>query len=122
MNKESLVKEQVDYQAVGEQISHELAGKMVKDFNDAHSLDQPNCSTIGKDIILKTLNQPGCMGLRFYDAINEYGNKTLVYVGIDAKGKNILEYATVNEHGDITVVEGMANDKANTDHPINWFT
>ena len=43
MNKESLVKEHVDYQAVGEQISHELAGKMVKDFNDAQSLDQPNC-------------------------------------------------------------------------------
>ena len=122
MNKESLVKEHVDYQAVGEQISHELAGKMVKDFNDAQSLDQPNCSTIGKDIILKTLSQPGCVGLRFYDAINEFGKKTLVYVGIDSKGKNILEYSTVNEHGDIAVVEGMANDKANTDHPINWFT
>ncbi len=121
MNKESLVKEQIDYQAVGEQISHELAGKMVKDFNDANSQDQPNCSTIGKEIILKTLSQPGCVGLRFYDAINEFGKKTLVYVGIDSKGKNILEYSTVNEHGDITVVEGMANDKANTDHPLNWF-
>ncbi len=31
MNKESLVKEQVNYQSVGEQISHELAAKMVKD-------------------------------------------------------------------------------------------
>ncbi len=94
---------------------------MVKDFNDANSQDEPNCATIGKDIILKTLSQPGCVGLRFYDAINELGNKTLVYVGIDSKGKNILEYSTVNEHGDITVVEGMANDRATTDHPLNWF-
>jgi hypothetical protein len=121
MNKESLVRKKVNYQAIGEQISHELAGKMVKDFNDAQLLDQPNCSTIGKNILLKTLNQPGCVGLRFYDAINETGKKTLVYVGIDSKGKNILEYSTVNEHGDIAVVEGMANDKANTDHPIDWF-
>ena len=121
MNNESLVKEQVDYQAVGEQISHELAGKMVKDFNDANSLDQPNCCAVGKDIILNTLSQPGCVGLRFYDAINEFGKKTLVYVGIDSKGKNIVEYSTVNEHGDIAVVEGMANDRGNTDKPLNWF-
>ena len=121
MNKESLVKEQVDYQAVGEQISHELAGKMVKDFNDANSLDQPNCCAIGKDIILKTLAQPGCVGLRFYDAVNEFGKKTLVYVGIDSNGKNILEYSSVNEHGDITVVEGMSNDMGNTTKPLNWF-
>jgi hypothetical protein len=122
MNKESLVKKQIDYQAVGEQISHELAGKMVKDFNDANSLDQPNCCAIGKDIILKTLSQPGCVGLRFYDAVNEFGKKTLVYVGIDSKGKNIVEYSTINEHGDIAVVEGMANDKGLTDHPLNWFS
>jgi hypothetical protein len=122
MNKESLVKEKVNYQAVGEQISHELAGKMVKDFVDIHSLDQPNCCAIGKDILLKTLSQPGCAGLRFYDGINESGKKTLVYVGIDSEGKNIVEYSTVNEHGDVVVVEGMANDKGNTDSPWNWFS
>ena len=27
--------------------------------------------------------------IRFFDAINEFGEKTLVYVGIDSKGKNI---------------------------------
>ncbi len=33
--------------------------------------------------------------------------KTLVYVGIDAKGKNILEITTVNDHGKLAVTEGM---------------
>ena len=122
MNKESLVKDKFNYQAVGEQISHELAGKMVKDFNDSQSLDHPNSCAIGRDILLKTLNQPGCVGLRFYDAINEFGKKTLVYVGLDSEGKNIIEYSTVNEHGDIAIVEGMANDKGNTDTPWNWLS
>ncbi len=36
MNKESLVKEMVSYQAVGEQISHELAAKMVKNHCDKY--------------------------------------------------------------------------------------
>ncbi len=30
MNKESLVNSQIDYSSIGEEISHELAGKMVK--------------------------------------------------------------------------------------------
>jgi len=29
--------------------------------------------------------------MRFYNAINEQGQKTLVYVGVDASGKDILE-------------------------------
>jgi hypothetical protein len=119
MNKESLLKEKIDFQKVGEQIPRELAAKMVKDFNDANSLDAPQCSAIGKDIILKALSQPGCVGLRFYDALNEFGQKTLVSVGIDSSGSNMLEYNTVNEHGDITVVEGMAFDK--TDSNTSWF-
>ena len=65
MNKESLVKEQIDYQAVGEEISHELAGKMVKDLNDANSLDQPNCIYHWKRYHFENLYQPGCVGFVF---------------------------------------------------------
>jgi hypothetical protein len=111
MNKESLVKEQVVYQAVGEQISHELGAKMVKDHYDKFTAEQSHSFYIGKDILEKTFAQPGCVGIRFYEALDESGRKTLVSVGIDSQGKNILELSAVNQHGKIVVTEGMVNDR-----------
>jgi hypothetical protein len=122
MRKELLIKSQKDFQAIGEQISHELAAKMVKNHHDVHSIDESNSYYIGKNIIEQMLAQPGCVGIRFFDALNESGNKTLVYVGIDSKGKSILEYSTVNDHGKLAVVEGMAADKADVTQPVNWFS
>ena len=110
MNKESLVKEQIDYQAVGEEIPHELAAKMVKDHYDKFTAEESYSFIIGKDILQKIFAQPGCVGVRFYEALYE-GNKTLVSVGIDSNGKNIIEYTSVNEHGKITVTEGMVTDR-----------
>ena len=51
MNKESLVKEQVNYQTAGEEITHELAAKMVKNHHDKYSYDESHSYTIGKNII-----------------------------------------------------------------------
>jgi hypothetical protein len=118
MNKESLVKNQLDIQAIGEEISHELAAKMVKNHYDKH-LEDSKSYIIGKTIIDQILTQPGCVGFRIFDAINEFGEKTLVYVGIDSKGKNILEFTSVNDHGKIVVTEGMIGDK--TDTTSSWF-
>ena len=58
MNKESLVKQDVDFQAAGEQITHELAAKMVKDHHDKHTLDASYSYYIGQDIIQQLLAQP----------------------------------------------------------------
>ena len=121
MSKEVLVKNQIDFQAIGGQISHELAAKMVKNHHDAHSIDGSNSYYIGKNVIEQMLAQPGCVGIRFFDALSESGNKTLVYVGIDSKGKSILEYTTVNDYGKLAVVEGMAADKADVSKPVSWF-
>jgi hypothetical protein len=118
MNKESLVREKVDYSAIGEQISQELAAKMVKDHYDANFEDS-KAYVIGRHIIEQVLSQPGCVGMRMFDAINESGKKTLVYVGIDASGNNIIEQSTVNQHGKIVVTEGMIGDR--TDGGPNWF-
>ena len=112
----------VDFQAAGEQITHELAAKMVKDHHDKHTIDASYSYYIGKNIIDQLLAQPGCVGIRFFDALNELGNKTIAYVGIDSKGASILEYSSVNEHGKIATTEGMAGDKALVTHPIDWFT
>ncbi len=43
----------------------------------------------GKEFLTKILSQPGCMGIRFYHAINDEGEKTLVVVGADAKGASM---------------------------------
>jgi hypothetical protein len=113
MNKESLVKEKMNYQDIGEEISHELAGKMIKDHHDKHGYEESHSYTVGKTIIEQILAQPGCVGITFRDAINEIGAKTLVYVGIDSRGNTILETTSVNKHGKIVVTEGMIGDRTN---------
>jgi len=120
MNKESLVKEQVNYQTAGEEITHELAAKMIKNHHEKHSYEETHTYTIGKNIIEAILAQPGCVGIAFNDAINEFGNKTLVYVGIDAKGKGITELTTVNDHGKLAVTHGMIGDRL-LPPPTSWF-
>jgi hypothetical protein len=119
MNQESLVQEKLEYQSIGEQISHDLAAKMVKDHADKYA-EESKAYTIGRDIIENLLAQPGCVGLRFFDSINESGVKTLVYVGIDKKGNNILEYTSVNDLGKLAVTEGMSADRGQTN--LNWFS
>jgi hypothetical protein len=111
MNKESLVKVQVDYNSIGEEISKELGAKMIKDHHDKNAIGESKSYVIGRTIIDQILAQPGCVGLRIFEAINEEGKKTLVYVGIDSKGNNLLEFASVNTHGKIVVTEGMIGDK-----------
>src|SRR5450631_2142511 len=121
MNKESQVRDQVNYEAIGEEISHELAAKMVKDHHDMHTVEGSNSYYIGKSVIDQILSQPGCVGLRIFDAINEVGGKTLVYVGIDSKGKSILEFTTVNDLGKLAVTPGMLGDQILVKKPLNWF-
>ena len=117
MNKESLVKDQIDFQAAGKEISHELAAKMIKDHHDKFSFEESYSYSIGKNIIEAILAQPGCVGITFRDAINELGQKTLVYVGIDSKGKSILEYTSVNDHGKLAITPGMTGDRM---QPYVW--
>jgi hypothetical protein len=117
MNKESLVKGKINYQTAGEEISHELAAKMIKDHHDKYSYEESHSYTIGKNIIEAILAQPGCVGITFRDAINEFGVKTLVYVGVDSKGKSILELTTVNDLGKLAVTEGMIGDRL---LPVVW--
>jgi hypothetical protein len=121
MNKELLVKDQVDFQAIGEEISHELAAKMVKDHHDLYTVEGSNSYFIGKKVIDQILTQPGCVGMRIFDAINEEGKKTLVYVGIDSKGKSILEITTVNDNGKLAVIKAAVGDQILVTKPLNWF-
>jgi hypothetical protein len=118
MNKESLIKENVDFKAIGEEIPHELAAKMVKDHADKYA-EESRAYVIGKTILEQLLAQPGCVGIRFFNALNESGENTLVYAGIDEKGRNILEITTVNEHGKIAITPAMIGDRSNG--TISWY-
>ena len=108
MQKELLTK---DYATVGEEISHELAGSFIKDYTEKYPNDVVSYH-IGKNIIEQILAQPGCVGIRFYNALNEEGQKTLVYLGIDAAGKDMLRKVVVLEDGTLATIKADVADRA----------
>ena len=95
---------------VGEEVGLALGTEMVKNYREANPADV-QWYMIGREIIEKILAQPGCVGLKFYNAYNEAGEKTLVYVGIDQNGKGILEYSVVNTQGELAKEKGIVADR-----------
>ena len=108
MQKELLTKK--DYATVGEEISHDLAADFIKSYDQAHP-NEIKWFCMGKNILSQILAQPGCAGIRFYNGINEIGQKTLVYVGIDAAGKDIVKKVVVEETGVINTVPAIVADR-----------
>ncbi len=99
-----------DIMSIGEEIGHELGAQMVKDYQVANPQDV-HAYVIGRNIIDQILAQPGCVGIQFYNAYNEMGEKTLVYIGLDQDGKTILEYTCVNTEGTMVTEKGIVADK-----------
>lgn len=109
MQKELTIKK--DYSKVGEEISHELAADFVKAYGTANPGDVVSY-VIGRNIIDQILAEPGCVGMRYYNALNEAGQKTLVYVGVDAAGKDIIEKVIVQEDGKLATVNATVADRS----------
>lgn len=99
--------------AVGEEIGYELGKQMVSDYQTANPTDV-QFYEIGRNILDQILAQPGCEGIRFYNAYNELGQKTLVYVGLDKKGKAMFEYTCVNNEGVLKSDKGIVADRIKT--------
>lgn len=97
--------------SIGEEIGLELGSQFIKDYQVANPSDV-QYYVIGRDIIDEILAQPGCVGLRFYNAYNELGQKTLVYVGLNVDGKAIIEYTCVNNDGSLESSKGIVADRA----------
>lgn len=95
---------------IGEEVGLELGTQMVKNYREANPTDV-QWYMVGREIIEKVLAQPGCVGLKFYNAYNEEGQKTLVYVGVDQNGKVILEYSVINVEGELAREKGIVADR-----------
>jgi hypothetical protein len=96
--------------AIGEEIGLELGTQFIKDYQIANPTDA-QYYVIGRNIIDEILAQPGCVGLRFYNAFNEIGEKTLVYVGLNEEGKAIVEYTCINNEGQLESHKGIVADR-----------
>lgn len=98
--------------AVGENIGQELGAKMVKDFQDKYPSEN-KWFFVGSNIIDQILAQPDCVGIRFYNALDENGQKTLVLVGIDIQENIIIEYSSISNNGQLTQHKGIVADRIN---------
>ena len=99
--------------AIGEEIGLELGNQMVNDYqtmnaNDVHFYE------LGRNIIDQILAQPGCAGMRLYNAYNEMGEKTLVYVGLNSEGKALTSISTVSPEGTLAAEKGIVADRIKT--------
>lgn len=111
-----------DVASIGEEISHEMAIDFVRSYKNAHPDATPGY-TVGRNIIDQILVQPGCVGLRFYNAINEIGQTTLVYVGVDAQGNDITKTVIVNTAGNIIEQNAIVADRVQNPGPVlpSWL-
>ena len=99
--------------AIGEEIGYELGNQMVTDYQTANQNDV-HSYVIGRTIIDQILAQPSCAGIKFLNAYNEMGEKTLVYVGLNKDGKAILEFTCVNNSGLLETNKGIVADRIKT--------
>lgn len=74
---------------VGKDIGYEAGAKMVKRHFDENP-DDVVAHFIGRNLIEAILAQPGCVGLRTFQGLNNMGIRQLVYVGVDKLGNNII--------------------------------
>ena len=115
---------------VGEDIGYELGTKMIKRWHDQNP-DDVLASFTGRNILESILAQPGCTGIRMFNAINDLGVKQLVLVGVDKTGSNILEYTSVGDNGEIIKKKGIVADRSticppscgpdSTETSVSWY-
>ena len=115
MNLKALLQEK--HTGVGEDVGLEEGCKMVNAYREANPKEIPG-HFIGKDILMRILAQPDCVGITFRKGLNEAGEEHLVYTGIGKDGKDILTYSVVTTIGDIEVREAIVGDRTIWDWTI----
>jgi hypothetical protein len=95
---------------VGENIGLTEGIELIKAFRAAN----PTATTgyyIGRNILEQILAQPGCVGINFRKCLTEQNQEHLVYTGVDADGKDIIEYSVVTPAGDVEKHDGIVADR-----------
>ena len=95
---------------VGEDIGLSEGKQMVKAFREANP-DATSSYYIGRNILDQILAQPGCVGINFRKCLTELNQEHLVYTGVDAEGKDILEFSVVSNTGDFVKQNGIVADR-----------
>ena len=65
--------------------------EMTANYRETISTGDTLAHAVGKNLVNAILNQTGCMGIRFYQAISNKGEKQLVAVGVDSNGDDIVQ-------------------------------
>src|SRR5437899_1336018 len=95
---------------VGEDIGLEEGKRLIQAFRESNP-EATQGYYIGRNIIDQILAQPGCVGINFRKCLTEMNEEHLVYTGVDADGKDIIEYSVVSSTGDITKQNAIVADK-----------
>ena len=107
--KEALIEEKKFHAGVGEHIGYELGAKMVKDY--ANKYQKTGSQFVGRNILEQILAQPGCIGIKVFNAVNELGQDTIVYIGVNAEGDDLLNFTVVSPAGEMNSSEGIVADR-----------
>ena len=66
---------------------------------------------IGRAILEQIMAQPGCVGINFRKCLTNMNEEHLVYTGVDAEGKDILEFSVVTNAGDLVKQDAIVADR-----------
>lgn len=70
-------------------ISLEEASKLTSKFREQVKAEAIKGGLFWKEYVQKLLDQPGCVAMRYYHAIDDKGNPTIVLSGIDNNGDDL---------------------------------
>jgi hypothetical protein len=95
---------------VGEDIGLAEGAQMVQAYRQTNPADTIS-HFVGRDIIEQLLAQPGCAGINIASAAKPNGERTLVFIGVDAAGQAITSYPVVNMAGQLEQKDAIVADR-----------
>jgi hypothetical protein len=72
-------------------VSLDIAARFVQNFTSKASVPNIKGGYFGRNIFEQILAQPQCVGIRYYYAKTDSGASTLVLVGVDSTGNDMVQ-------------------------------
>jgi len=95
---------------IGEDIGLTEGVQLVKAFAAANP-EATKGYYIGRNILEQIISQPGCVGINFRKCLTNLNEEHLVYTGVDADGKDILQFTVVTNTGDLEATDAIVADR-----------